>query len=102
MYSVKLRDGRVIGEGEPCFIIAEAGVNHDGDIEKAKRMIDIAINAGADAVKFQTFTGERLASKDAFLATYHKKGAVSKDETLKQLLKRLECTMILRPDTLIN
>jgi len=90
MYSVKLRDGRVIGEGEPCFIIAEAGVNHDGDIEKAKRMIDIAINAGADAVKFQTFTGERLASKDAFLATYHKKGAVSKDETLKQLLKRLE------------
>ena len=90
MYKIKLRDGRIIGEGEPCFIIAEAGVNHDGDVDKAKRMIDVAVNAGADAVKFQTFTGEKLASKDAFLATYHKKGAVSNDESLKQLLKRLE------------
>lgn len=90
MYKIKLKDGRTLGEGEPCFIIAEAGVNHDGDIGKAKQMIDIAVNAGADAVKFQTFTGEKLASKDAFLATYHKKGAISEDETLKQLLKRLE------------
>ena len=90
MYKIKLDDERKIGENEPCFIIAEAGVNHDGDVEKAKRMIDAAAESKADVVKFQTFTGEKLASKDAFLATYHKKGAVSQDETLKQLLKRLE------------
>jgi N-acetylneuraminate synthase/N,N'-diacetyllegionaminate synthase len=90
MYKIKLKSGREIGENEPCFIIAEAGVNHDGDIEKAKKMIDVAVEANADVIKFQTFTGEKLASKDAFLATYHKKGAVSENETLKQLLKRLE------------
>ena len=81
---------RIVGPGHPCFIIAEAGVNNDGEVEKSKKMIDIAVSAKADAVKFQTFTGETLASKDAFLATYHKKGAVSGQETLKQLLKRLE------------
>ncbi len=81
---------RLIGSGYPTFIIAEAGVNHDGNVEKAKKMIDVAVAAGADAVKFQTFTGETLASKDAQLATYHKKGAVSEKETLKELLKRLE------------
>lgn len=81
---------KMIGTGHPCFIIAEAGVNHDGDINKAKKLVDIAVESGADAVKFQTFIGEKLASKDAFLATYHKKGAVSKSETLKELLKRLE------------
>jgi len=90
MYKIKLDDERTIGDGEPCFIIAEAGVNHDGDLEKARKMIDVAREAKADMVKFQTFTGEKLASKDAFLANYHKKGAVSQDETLKQLLKRLE------------
>lgn len=79
-----------IGKGHPCFIIAEAGVNHDGDVEKAKKLIDIAVDSGADAVKFQTFVGETLASKDAQLATYHKKGSVSENENLKQLLKRLE------------
>jgi N,N'-diacetyllegionaminate synthase len=83
---------RLIGPGNPCFIIAEAGVNHDGQLAKAKRLVDIAISSGADAVKFQTFTGETLASKDAKLATYHKKGAVSEEETLKELLQRLELT----------
>ncbi|HIH12164.1 TPA: N-acetylneuraminate synthase [Candidatus Woesearchaeota archaeon] len=90
-FNGELRVGnRRVGPGNPCFIIAEAGVNHDGNIEKAKRMIDVAVAAGADAVKFQTFTGETLASKDAMLATYHKKGATSEKETLKDLLKRLE------------
>ncbi len=81
---------RVIGEEYPCFIIAEAGVNHDGDVGKARQLIDIAAEAKADAVKFQTFTGEKLASKDARLATYHQKGAVSEQENLKELLRRLE------------
>ena len=87
---IKVGD-KEIGDGKPVFIIAEAGVNHDGDVEKAKKLIDVAVEANADAVKFQTFTGEKLASKDAFLATYHKKGAKT-GESLKQLLKRLELT----------
>jgi N,N'-diacetyllegionaminate synthase len=45
------------------FIIAEAGVNHNGSIELAKKLIDVASDAGADAVKFQTFKAEKLVSK---------------------------------------
>ena len=54
---------RVVGEGEPTFIIAEAGSNHDGNIEQAKRLIDIAAEAGADAVKFQAFKADKLFNK---------------------------------------
>jgi len=43
---------KIIGENEPCFIIAEAGSNHNGSLEQAKKLIDIAVEAGADAVKF--------------------------------------------------
>jgi N-acetylneuraminate synthase/N,N'-diacetyllegionaminate synthase len=53
---------RRIGEKEPCFIIAEAGSNHDRDIGQAKKMIDVAVEAGADAVKFQTFTANKIAA----------------------------------------
>ncbi len=45
-----------IGANHPCFIIAEAGSNHNGNIEQAKKLVDIAVEAGANAVKFQTFT----------------------------------------------
>lgn len=45
--------GRVIGFGEPCYIIAEIGINHNGKLELAKKLIDLAVKAGADAVKFQ-------------------------------------------------
>ncbi len=44
--------GRQIGEDQPCFIIAEAGVNHNGDVGMARRLIDVAVEARADAVKF--------------------------------------------------
>lgn len=47
---------RLVGEGHPCFIIAEIGINHNGDLEIAKRLIDAAVAAGADAVKFQKRT----------------------------------------------
>lgn len=47
--------GRPVGTGQPCLIIAEAGVNHNGDVEMAHRMIDAAVEAGADCVKFQAF-----------------------------------------------
>jgi len=46
---------KTIGDGNPVFIIAEAGVNHNGDIAIAKKLIDVAHEAHADAVKFQTF-----------------------------------------------
>jgi len=54
MRKVKV-SGKVVGEGESCFIVAEAGINHNGDVILAKRLIDAAKKAGADAVKFQTF-----------------------------------------------
>ena len=58
-------DGKFVGEGEPCFIIAEAGVNHNGNIDCAKRLIDRAKWAGADAVKFQIFDAEDIVTKQA-------------------------------------
>jgi N-acetylneuraminate synthase/N,N'-diacetyllegionaminate synthase len=53
-------DNRTIGGSNPCFIIAEAGSNHDGDFKKAKRLIDIAVQAGADAIKFQSFLAKNI------------------------------------------
>ncbi len=55
------------------FIIAEAGVNHNGSIDMAKKLIDVASDAGADAVKFQTFKAKDLVSKIAQKAEYQKK-----------------------------
>lgn len=55
--SVKV-GGTEIGPGAPCFIIAEAGINHNGDVELAERLIDVAVDAGCDAVKFQKRTPE--------------------------------------------
>ena len=61
---------RSIGNGRPCFIIAEAGSNHNGSFEQAKRLIDVAAEAGADAVKFQTFRASKLYPKSAGTSDY--------------------------------
>ncbi len=53
--------GRHIGAGHPCFVIAEVGLNHNGDLDLARRIIDVAVDAGADAVKFQKRTVDTLA-----------------------------------------
>ena len=71
------------------FIIAEAGVNHNGDIEIAKKLVDVAVLAGADAVKFQTFRTENLVCKDAQKAEYQME-TTGKAESQFDMLKRLE------------
>lgn len=74
------------------FIIAEAGVNHNGDISLAKKLIEKAKEAGADAVKFQTFSAEKLALKDLKKADYQKR---NEDiiESQYDMLKRLELSL---------
>ena len=57
--------GRLVGDGQPCFIIAEIGSNHDQDLGLAHKMIDAAVDAGVDAVKFQTFAADTHYSKFA-------------------------------------
>ena len=54
------------------FIIAEAGINHNGDVENALKMIKVAKNAGVDAIKFQTFKAKNIATKNAKKANYQK------------------------------
>ena len=81
--------GKNIGPGEPVFIIAEAGVNHNGSLETAKQLIDVAAEAGADAVKFQTFTAENLVTVDAEQADYQSRN-LGKKESQFTMLKRLE------------
>ncbi len=70
-------------------IIAEAGVNHNGEIVLAKKMIDVAADAGADFVKFQTFKAEKLVSKNAAKADYQKKTTGEKESQL-EMIKKLE------------
>ena len=71
------------------FIIAEAGVNHNGSILLAKKLIDVAVDVGADAVKFQTFKTESLVSKNAKKADYQKK-TTDKEESQFDMIKKLE------------
>jgi N,N'-diacetyllegionaminate synthase len=88
MKKIRIAD-RLIGDGEPCFIIAEAGVNHNGDINLAMRLIDAAKEAGADAVKFQTFKAEEVLTRGAEKAGYQKE-TTSTDESQYDMIKSLE------------
>lgn len=74
---------------EKVYIIAEAGVNHNGSVTIAKKMIDQAAEAGADAIKFQTFKAERLTCKTAPKAAYQKK-TTGNDGSQQEMLKKLE------------
>lgn len=73
------------------FIIAEAGVNHNGDLQTAKKLVDEAAKAGADAVKFQTFKAEALVSRDAKKADYQME-TTKQSESQYDMLKKLELT----------
>ena len=79
--------GHRIGNGERCFVIAEAGVNHNGDAALAERLIDAAADAGADAIKFQTFAPAQLASPSAKTAEYQQRA--QSGEAQLQMLERL-------------
>lgn len=73
---------------DSVFVIAEAGVNHDGSLGKAKELVDLAASAGADAVKFQTFSADNLALESATLAAYQRRSdddARSQHDLLRQL-----------------
>lgn len=86
MINIKIQDKK-IGPKQPIFIIAEAGVNHDGDFKKALALVDIASQAGADAVKFQTFQPEKLLIKTAEKPSYQKKNIPNQSQF--RMLKRL-------------
>ena len=71
------------------FVIAEAGVNHNGDLELARRLIDVAADAGADAVKFQTFSADMLATHAAPMADYQR-AAIGDGQSQQEMLRALE------------
>jgi len=78
--------GRIIGKEQPPFVIAEVGINHEGEFEKAKQMVDAAVKAGADCVKFQCHITEA-----EMILTDMKPGEIS-DERLWDIIKRCELT----------
>ena len=80
---------RRIGPGTPVFIVAEAGVNHNGDPALAHRLVDAAAEVGADAVKFQTFRVDSLVSRDAPKAGYQVETTGGR-ESQRDMLARLE------------
>ncbi len=85
---IQISDRR-IGQGQPCFIIAEAGVNHNGDPELAHKLVEAAEQAGADAVKFQTFITSQLVIPAAPMAAYQREN-VGAEMSQYDLLRKLE------------
>ncbi len=78
-----------VGEGAPCFLVAEVGINHNGDLALAKKSIDAAAHAGADAVKFQNYRTEDFILDPALTYTYLSQGK-EKTESQKEMFKRCE------------
>lgn len=82
---------RKVGPGQPTYIIAEAGSNHNRDLDTARRLIDVAAEAGCDAVKFQTYTAEGLYSRHTPKMSYlEEDGLLDEGESVWDLIKRIE------------
>ena len=88
MQPVKIQN-KLIGNDYPTFIMAEAGVNHNGSLKLAKKLVDVAVKAGVDAVKFQTYTTENVAIENANIADYAKK-SIGKSMKQCEMLKKYE------------
>lgn len=81
--------GRSIGNGNQCFIIAEAGVNHNGNPDLAEKLIDISADSGADVVKFQTFDPDALAGASAAMAEYQAMAMNDSTSSQRDMLRGL-------------
>jgi N,N'-diacetyllegionaminate synthase len=84
--------GRTIGDAAPVFVVAEAGVNHNGDMALARRLVDAAADMGADAVKFQTFSTDALVSRAAPKAGYQVE-TTGAAESQRDMLAGLELSL---------
>jgi len=82
----------IIGEGEKTFVIAEIGLNHNGDLNLAKKLIDLAINNGADAVKLQSYKSKHRVAKDGKTSRYVEK-ILGTEETDFEMFKKNELTV---------
>ena len=80
---------RPLGAGAPVYIIAEAGSNHDRDLDQARRLIDVAAEAGADAVKFQTFRSDAIVAETPTRAKYLD-GILPEGQSMSELFRQLE------------
>ncbi len=80
---------RLVGEGQPCFLAAEVGINHNGDMDLAHRSIDAAVEAGADAVKFQNYRTEDFISDRSLMYEYVSQGKIVV-ESQYDMFKRCE------------
>jgi len=88
MSQIKI-DNRYIGDGQPCFVVAEIGINHNGEVSLAKKMIDAAKECGVDAVKFQKFKAEEFVSDPKQTYTYQSQGK-NVTESMLEMFKRYE------------
>jgi len=86
----KIKIGNLfLRKGGPVLIIAEAGVNHNGRLDLALKLVDAAKKAGADIIKFQTFKAEDIALADAKMAEYQKKN-LQQNKSQREMLRELE------------
>ena len=89
MHRIKITNNRYIGNDEPCFIVSEVGIKHNGEVNSAKKMIDVAKECGVDAVKFQTFKAEEFVSNPDETYTYKSQGKLV-TESMLEMFKRYE------------